>query len=54
MSGGATVLFVSHDLEKIEEMCDKVMWLERGKVVMFGDTNEVCQAYKKAQGIKEG
>ena len=53
MSGGATVLFVSHDLEKIEEMCDKVIWLERGKVIMFGDTDEVCSAYKKATGIKE-
>ncbi len=52
MSGGATVLFVSHDLEKIEEMCDKVIWLERGKVIMFGDTEEVCSAYRKAQGIK--
>ena len=53
MSGGATVLFVSHDLEKIEEMCDKVIWLERGKVIMFGDTDEVCSAYIKATGIKE-
>ena len=53
MSGGATVLFVSHDLEKIEEMCDKIIWLDRGKVVMFGDTREVCKAYKDAQGIKE-
>ena len=52
MSGGATVLFVSHDLEKIEEMCDKVIWLDHGKVVMFGDTDEVCSAYKKATGIK--
>ncbi len=53
MTGGATVLFVSHDLEKIEEMCDKVIWLNRGKVVMFGDTDEVCSAYKKALEIKE-
>lgn len=53
MSGGATVLFVSHDLEKIEEMCDKVIWLDKGKVVMFGDTNQVCSAYKEAQGIRE-
>ena len=52
MSGGATVLFVSHDLEKIEEMCDKVIWLDHGKVVMFGDTDEVCSAYRKATGIK--
>ncbi len=53
MSGGATVLFVSHDLEKIEEMCDKVIWLDKGKMVMFGDTDEVVREYKKAQGIKE-
>ncbi len=53
MTGGATVLFVSHDLEKIEEMCDKVIWLNKGKVVMFGDTDDVCNAYRKAQGIKE-
>ena len=52
MSGGATVLFVSHDLEKIEEMCDKVIWLERGKVNMYGETDEVCTAYRKNQGIK--
>ncbi len=52
MSGGATVLFVSHDLEKIEEMCDKVIWLDHGKVVMFGDTDDVCTAYRKATGIK--
>lgn len=45
MSGGATVLFVSHDIEKIREMCDKVIWLDHGKVVMYGDTLEVCYAY---------
>ena len=53
MSGGATVLFVSHDIEKIEEMCDKVVWLNHGKVVMNGEAEEVCKAYREAQGIKE-
>lgn len=52
MSGGATVLFVSHDLDKIEEMCDKVIWLERGKKIMDGDTKDVCKEYRKTQGIK--
>lgn len=52
MSGGATVLFVSHDLDKIEEMCDKVLWLEKGKVKMIGDTKDICSEYRKAQGIK--
>ena len=48
MSGGATVLFVSHDLDKIEEMCDQVIWLDKGKVVMNGKTRKVCEAYRKA------
>ena len=52
MSGGATVLFVSHDLEKIEEMCDHVIWLEKGHVKQYGTAKTVCNAYKKAQGIK--
>ena len=53
MSGGATVLFVSHDLDKIEEMCDHVVWLDKGKVKMYGDAKKVCKAYKKAPGIKD-
>ncbi|MBR4461182.1 MAG: ABC transporter ATP-binding protein [Erysipelotrichaceae bacterium] len=48
MSGGATVLFVSHDLDKIEEMCDEVIWLDKGKVVMKGKTKKVCAAYRKS------
>lgn len=46
MSGGATVLFVSHDIEKIEEMCDEVIWLDHGKVVKIGPAKEICEEYK--------
>ena len=52
MNGGATVLFVSHDLEKIEEMCDKVLWIEHGEVVEYGSPKKICADYKKSQGIK--
>lgn len=45
MSGGTTVLFVSHVMGQIREMCSKVVWLEHGKVRMQGDVNEVCDAY---------
>jgi len=45
MSGGATVLFVSHDINKIKEMCNRVVWLEKGKVVRFGPAQEVCDEY---------
>ena len=48
MSGGTTVLFVSHNLDQIREMCSKVVWLEHGTVQMVGDTKEVCDAYEKS------
>lgn len=46
MSGGTTVLFVSHSLDQIREMCDRVVWLDHGGVRMIGNTQEVCDAYK--------
>ena len=47
MSGGTTVLFVSHNLEQIREMCSRVVWLEHGTIQMVGDTKEVCDVYAK-------
>lgn len=47
MSGGTTVLFVSHSLPQIREMCSRVVWLEHGEVRAFGDTKTVCDAYAK-------
>ena len=46
MGGGTTVLFVSHSIEQIKEMCDRVLWLEQGKVKQLGETQTVCQAYQ--------
>lgn len=46
MSGGTTVLMVSHVLPQIRSMCDKVIWLDHGKVVMAGETKYVCDAYE--------
>ena len=47
MSGGTTVLFVSHSLTQIREMCNRVAWLEHGQVQMIGSANEVCDAYNR-------
>ncbi len=47
MSGGTTVILVSHSIEQIERMCNKVAWLEHGRIKMNGPTEEVCDAYKK-------
>lgn len=46
MSGGTTVLFVSHGLAQIRELCDHVVWMDHGKVKMYGETQTVCDAYE--------
>ena len=47
MGGGTTVLFVSHSLEQIQEMCNRVVWLDEHKVRMVGEASQVCQAYRE-------
>lgn len=47
ISQGATTILVSHSLAQIRELCNKVLWLDHGKQVMFGDTGEVCDLYEK-------
>ena len=42
IKGGTTVLYVSHSLQSIKDLCTKVVWLEHGKVIKIGDTKEVC------------
>lgn len=46
MSGGTTVIIVSHSIKQIEKLCTKVLWLEKGKMKMIGGTAPVCNAYK--------
>lgn len=48
MGGGTTVLFVSHSLSQIREMCHRVLWLDRGEQKMFGETEAVCDAYARS------
>lgn len=49
IKGGTTVLYVSHSLQSIKELCTKVVWLEHGKVIKIGDTNKICDEYYKEQ-----
>ena len=46
MAGGTTVLYVSHNLDQIREMCNRVVWLENHTVQMFADVEDVCDAYR--------
>jgi ABC-2 type transport system ATP-binding protein len=52
MGGGATVLFVSHNLGQIRSMCTRVIWLDHGEMKMYGDTNQVCDLYAQASLIQ--
>ncbi len=49
IKGGTTVLYVSHSLESIKDLCNKVVWLDHGQVVKIGDTKEICDEYYKEQ-----
>jgi lipopolysaccharide transport system ATP-binding protein len=49
ISGGCTMLLVSHSMQQVLELCDRVMWLEHGAIRMQGDPLEVVKAYEQAQ-----
>lgn len=54
---GVTIIFVSHDLEAVRVLADFVMWLERGRVKLEGETEEVVGKYVASlvgRGRKEG
>lgn len=44
---GVTVLFVSHNLEQVKRICNKAIILEKGKMVAFGEVNEIAAEYQK-------
>lgn len=45
LSGGTTLLYVSHDIATVRKLCDHAVWLEKGNVKMIGEANAVCDAY---------
>lgn len=47
MGGGTTVLFVSHSLAQIREMCGCVVWLDGGRVKAIGNAEEICNSYRE-------
>ena len=45
MQGDVSLLFVSHSIGQVREMCDRAIWLDHGNLMMDGDVDEVCDAY---------
>ena len=48
LESGVTTLFVSHSLEEVRRLCNKALWLEKGKQIAFGDCGEICDRYQEA------
>lgn len=46
LSGGTTLLFVSHSTAQVRMLCKKAVWLNKGRVQMIGDADEVCKCYE--------
>ena len=42
---GTTVLFVSHSIQQVEDLCDRVAWIDKGHLKMVGDSETVCQMF---------
>ena len=48
IDGGSTILFVSHSIEQVENLCNKIVWLDHGRIKMSGDVKTVCEEYRKS------
>ena len=44
---GATTILVSHSLDQIRNLCNKVLWLDHGKQIAFGESAKICDAYEE-------
>lgn len=49
MSGGTTLLFVSHLIDQVRNLCDHAVWINKGVIERIGEVNEVCDAYMATQ-----
>ncbi len=47
IKGGTTTLFVSHSLRQIRRLANKVLWLNKGEQMAFGDAQKVCDEYEQ-------
>lgn len=47
IDGGTTVVFVSHSLDQMERLCNRILWLEQGCVRDIADSTKICMAFRK-------
>ena len=49
INGGTTVLYVSHSIQSIMDLCDRVIWIEHGQMQKIGEAKPICNEYIKFQ-----
>ena len=49
LAEGTTLLFVSHSTDLVRTLCQKAVWLQKGRIQMYGDVDSVCAAYEADQ-----
>jgi ABC-type polysaccharide/polyol phosphate transport system ATPase subunit len=54
LAAGRTLLLVSHSLDLVTALCDRVVWLDRGRQRLTGDPRRVADAYRQAVAEQEG
>lgn len=47
IQGGATTILVSHSIQQVRSLCSKVLWLEKGQQIAFGNTDILCGLYQQ-------
>ena len=50
---GTTLLYVSHSIDSVKDLCNHVLWLDKGSSRMIGDAVQVCDAYMLEQDKRE-
>ena len=53
LENGTTLLFVSHTMATVRQLCDHAIWLNKGNVVMQGEAEGVCDAYMESLNLPE-
>lgn len=48
MDKGTTILFVSHSIDQVQKICNKILWLDHGNVKRYGDAAEICEEYRRS------
>lgn len=51
LDGGTTLIYVSHNMSSVLNLCDHAAWLQKGDLVMAGEAKEVCSAYTESLGL---